>query len=109
MSVTSIHTYPTRQLPKFVPILRISDQIPSYLIETQPLYFSVPRDRFEEVVQLFARIPERTDILTQLDNHVGTYSLRVTDELEFVQTTPPCLVIAGDNDLLLLHGERQAF
>ena len=51
------------------------------LIKPQTLHLTIPRVRFNELVKLFARISETADILSQFDNDIWTYSLRVANEL----------------------------
>lgn len=56
------------------------------LIKTKTFTASIPRERFEECIQLFRRIPKSRQVLTKDDDHIWEQSLRFSDQLQLIET-----------------------
>ena len=101
----------------------------TYLVEAKALDLLVPGECLEEAVQLLGGISEAGEVLTKHDDYIGANFLCLFDQLQLVeslvlvstgliwlvgvkQTTTSTysssrLIIAGDDNLFLLHSQRQ--
>jgi len=79
----------------------------TYLIKTEPLHFVTPRELLQEIVEVLARIPKPTDVFSEDDDDFWTQALSFGDQLQLVQATSSGLIVAGDDDVFLLNGQRQ--
>lgn len=67
----------------------------------------IPGKGCQEGVQTFRGIPEACEVLSQHDYDIGAQPLGVGDALQLEQTTAARLIVACDEELLLLDREGQ--
>lgn len=58
----------------------VSD-IHEHLVKAQTLHLAIPGVRLNELVKLFARVPEATDVFAKLDDDIWTYPPGVANKL----------------------------
>ena len=85
----------------------VSD-VHEHLVKAQSLHLAIPRVGFNEFIKLFARVSEPANVLSQFDDDIWTYSLRVANELQLVKAATSGCVVTCYDDLLLLDGEGES-
>lgn len=77
------------------------------LVKAKPFNLRTPQKAAQISVQALGGIAKLGQIFAQDDDDVWTNLLGFLDELELPQAAPPGFIVAGDDDLLLLDGQRQ--
>jgi hypothetical protein len=96
----SSHIIPIK---KFNVVIDHFCDIKGEFVEAKSFDAAPPDEAADEVVDFFRCIPKFGQIFTQNYDDFGTDALGIFDELQFVQATPSSLIVAGNNNLFLLH------
>lgn len=79
--------------------------IHKHFIKTQSLHPFIPSKAFQEFVENLGSISEPSEILPEHNDNLWTCLFSIGDQLQFTQPAAACLIVACDNDLLLLDSK----
>lgn len=79
----------------------------THLVETQSLTFVTPQKASQEIIVVLGSITEAGEIFAKDNNNIRALLSSFTNELQLVQASSTGLIIAGHDNLLLLHRQWQ--